>query len=182
MEGEEELVAAIQKNTTLSHLDLTDNFLGAINLKPLAAAFKASKGLTSLKLGMNAITDAGIEELATFYENNNTITHLDLNTNNITKTGAMRLATALKECSSLMALDLGRNPISDEGAEALDALILSNPNIMFACYMGQSAEAADALQERQAPIKELADSWKSTKHTMLNYPVILAIICNMPAQ
>ncbi|KAL0209209.1 hypothetical protein P9112_011796 [Eukaryota sp. TZLM1-RC] len=88
----------------------------------LARALERNSTLTTLNLGGNNITSEGASALARALERNSTLTTLNLISSNITSKGARALARALERNSTLTTLYLGRNNISNSTASKLQQI------------------------------------------------------------
>ena len=128
--GAEALVTALQKNTTLTNLDLSRNNLGSAGAESLAVALKTNTTLTNLDLSVNKIGPAGAESLAAMLKTNRSLTDLNLSSNDIGPVGAESLATALKTLNtSLTKLDLSNNKIGPVGSKSLAAALKTNTTL-----------------------------------------------------
>lgn len=75
---------ALAKNSTVQHVDLRSNHLGAESAAPLAQVLLKNCGLTSLDLCWNNLGVSGGKSLLESLRNNRTLTRLNLTGNNIT--------------------------------------------------------------------------------------------------
>ena len=98
-----ELVAALCKNTTLEHLDLSHNCIG-----------EHVEGVTAV---------------AKMLVENKTLTVLNLRDCHISSEGAVELAAALCKNSTLKNLNLDRNPIGVEGASSMSDMLQHNTSL-----------------------------------------------------
>jgi hypothetical protein len=120
------LAGAIEKNQTLTELDLGTNKFGDQGAIALVGAIEKNQTLTSLKLSINKIGDPGAIALAGAIEKNEAITSLNLSHNEIGHEGAIKLADALEKNKKLTSLNLGANNIDGEGATALVKVFKAN--------------------------------------------------------
>ena len=102
-EGAVELAAALCKNTTLKHLDLSHNSIG------------------EHVDGANAVAKVLVE--------NKTLRELNLQECHISSEGAVKLAAALCKNSILKDLNLNRNPISVKGASSMSDMLQHNTSL-----------------------------------------------------
>jgi hypothetical protein len=174
-----QFVAALPQCRRLTHLDLSDNWIGAAGAQVLAAAFPQYSWLTYFDLHHNLIGDAGAQELATVLPRCPRLTHLDLGWNSIGAAGAQALAGVLPRCRQLRHLDLGCNRVDDAGAQVLAVVLqqchwltyldLSSNEITDAevdnvvklqLARNRARLRLDALRRRHAaPTEPLADWW-----------------------
>ena len=108
-------VEILAYSSRFTHLDLSNNSIGADGAGKLAAAHFPL--LTTLDLSYNDIKDDGVGKLAAAQFP--LLTTLDLSRNSIKDDGAGKLATA--NFPLLMALNLSYNSIKDDGAGKLAA-------------------------------------------------------------
>src|SRR3989338_3040524 len=101
--GASALATALQHNSTLTTLHLSNNSIGASGASALAIALQHNSTLTSLLLPSNSIGDLGASALATALPLNSTLPTLDLRYNPIGDAEA--LVTALQRNSSLTKFD-----------------------------------------------------------------------------
>ena len=123
------LAEAIQRNSTLTDLDLSDSSIADAGATALAEAIQTNSTLTVLHLSENIIADAGATALAKAIQRNSMLTVLDLSDNGIADGGATALAEAIQTNSSLRVLDLSDNRIADAGATALAEAIQTNSTL-----------------------------------------------------
>ncbi|XP_068745826.1 NLR family CARD domain-containing protein 3-like isoform X1 [Montipora capricornis] len=113
------LATALEINSTLTYLNLSDNEIGDSGAVALAKAMEFNSTLTFLALSYCKIGDSGAVALARAMEFNSSLTELNLGLNEIGDSGAGALAKAMERNSTLTELDLFENNISSFGAEAL---------------------------------------------------------------
>ena len=94
------LAEALEKNTTVTSLDLKSNGIGDEGAASLAAALEKNLTVTSLNLRVNGIRDDGAASVAAALEKNSTLTSIDIGRNLIGTKGAARLAAALDKNST----------------------------------------------------------------------------------
>ena len=120
-EGAVELVAALYKNTTLEHLDLSRNPIGE-HEEGVTSAVKLlveNKTLTLLHLRDCHISSEGAVELAVALCKNSTLKHLYLDHNPIGVEGASSMSDMLQHNTSLEDLQLCDNSVGEEGVHQL---------------------------------------------------------------
>lgn len=107
--------------STLKHLNLYHNDIGAPGAIALADAIRASTDLISLDLDFNRIGDAGAIAIAQMIEASRTIETIHLQDNLIRDEGALALAAAIRANRSLLDVNLGQNHFQANGSTALAA-------------------------------------------------------------
>ncbi|KAL9965559.1 hypothetical protein ACROYT_G029373 [Oculina patagonica] len=127
--GATALAEALQRNTSLTVLDLSGNNIGDHGATALAEALQRNTSLTVLYLLMNKIGDHGATGLAEALQRNTSLTVLDLSGNNIGDHGAAGLAEALQTNISLTELGLSDNNIGDHGATGLAEALQNNTSL-----------------------------------------------------
>lgn len=125
----------------ISKLQLQYCMVGANGAFHLAEALQRNNTLTSLNLRDNNIGDDGLAAIAVALKTNNTVTELDVEMNKIGNQGAVELADALRRNTGLLFLDLSINFIGNTGAAALsDALEQSNNTVQTINLLGNMVE------------------------------------------
>ncbi|XP_068742417.1 NLR family CARD domain-containing protein 3-like [Montipora capricornis] len=141
------LARAMEVNSTLTYLKLSDQLIGASGAGALAKAVERNSTLTYLNLSVNEIGDSGAAALAKAMERNSTLTELDLSVNEIGDSGAAALAKAMERNSTLTYLNLLMNDISSFGTLALAKAMevnstLTSLGLSFIGEIGDSGAAA----------------------------------------
>jgi Ran GTPase-activating protein (RanGAP) involved in mRNA processing and transport len=109
--------------TSLAHLDLGQNRIGAEGAGRLAAVLGQCASLAHLNLTGNQIGRHGVERLAAVLPLCRSLVHLNLANNQLGDEATGRLAAVLGQCASLAVLSLSENYITDDGAESLAQVI-----------------------------------------------------------
>ncbi|CAH3193879.1 unnamed protein product [Porites evermanni] len=135
----------LEKNSSLTHLDLSFNLFDGV-APSLSKALKANSSLTSLNLKGNSIGEDGASSLSKTLKANSSLTDLNLSYNRIGDAGASFLSQALKANSSLTNLNLSINSIGDTGASSLSKALkanssLTNLNLSF-CKIGDAGASS----------------------------------------
>ena len=106
------LAEAIKHNSTITHLNLSGNFLGHGDFTALAEAIKHNSTIRQLDLSENrfGVGDSDIV-LADAIKHNSSITHLNLSSNSFGLSVCTALAEAIKHNSTIRQLDLSRTNI-----------------------------------------------------------------------
>ena len=115
----------LEKNSSLTHLDLSFNLFDGV-VPSLSKALKANFSLTSLNLKGNSVGEDGASSLSKALKANSSLTDLNLSHNRIGDAGASFLSQALKANSSLTDLNLSINSIGDAGASSLSKALKAN--------------------------------------------------------
>ncbi|XP_068709720.1 NLR family CARD domain-containing protein 3-like isoform X5 [Montipora foliosa] len=137
------------------------NPLGPSSASALARALEVNSTLTYLNLSENEIGDSGAGALAKAMERNSTLKEVDLSENNISSFGAVALAKAMEVNSTLTSLNLSFNDKSgDSDAVALAKAMEFNSTLtslaLFYCKIGDSGAVALAkAMERNSTLTEL---------------------------
>lgn len=105
------LANLLKYNTTVTTLNLSNNWIDAEGAIALADALWHNTTLTSLNLMNNPIRAAGANSLSFALKENSTLTSLNLYNTQIGSEGAKALADALNENNTLTSLNLGSNNI-----------------------------------------------------------------------
>ena len=126
----EALAEILQANRTLTHLNLTWEYITYPSALVLARAFQYNRTLTHLCLDSLLIHNAGAEALAEALRSNCPLTHLSLPSNLIADLGAEAFATVLLLDCRLVYLDLSDNCISDGGVIALAQTLEQGPGLV----------------------------------------------------
>jgi len=126
LENFEYFCEALTVNTTLTHLYLSENYIGASGAGFLSDAIKVNTVLTNLGLGSNNIGASGSSFLSDAIKVNTVLTNLDLSKNYIGASGAGFLSDAIKVNTVLTNFDLSVNDIGDSGAGFLSDAIKVN--------------------------------------------------------
>ena len=123
------LSKALSVNSSLTHLDLSRNSIGAFGAASLSQALEVNSSLTNLDLRENSIGNAGAATLSQALAVNSSLTNLVLSDNSIGDSGAATLSQALAVNSSLTNLDLRWNRIRDSGAASLSQALAVNSSL-----------------------------------------------------
>jgi Ran GTPase-activating protein (RanGAP) involved in mRNA processing and transport len=110
--GLEKLVTAMQRNTTVAKLTISQSSIGRDQAKELRAMFPRNQTLKSLNLVGNVMNSEGLAELATGLYRNTSLEHLDVADNQLHDAAAARiLRDLMRRNKSLTRMDIDRNSI-----------------------------------------------------------------------
>jgi Leucine Rich repeat len=110
---------ALQKNKTLTRIDMGYNSIDAVGALMLARVLKVNETLTHLELSDNCIGDEGACAIADALIGNRTLVHIDITKNTISDQGALMLANALQVNTTLQFVWMQWNPISSHTQASL---------------------------------------------------------------
>lgn len=121
--GLEQLVMAMQRNTTIAKLTISQSSIGPDQAKKLRAMFPRNQTLKSLNLVGNFINAEALAELATGLYRNTSLEHLDMADNQLTDAAAARvLGHLIRRNKSLTRMDVDRNSIGANVRSIADGL------------------------------------------------------------
>ena len=122
-----ELKEVLQMNTTLISLKLCNiNNNGAVNI---AKAIQMNTTLQTLDMSNNKISDDGVIAISDYLKRNSLLEKLNLSKNKITDKGANMIAEALQLNTTLKQLDLSINKIFGDGATAISNILITNKSL-----------------------------------------------------
>ena len=127
--GTNVIASALETNSTLQKVDISENDFGLAGAAALAHVLRTNSCLQELTLCQNNLTDACIEAFADALRVNSTLRIFNLALNDIMDHGAGRIAGALKHNSTLQDLDLSSNGIRNIGAVALSQALLNTSGL-----------------------------------------------------
>merc|ERR1719189_2023275 len=96
----------LQRNATLTKVDLSNNVIGDEGMQFLSRAFNVNTVVKTLNLNGNKIGDKGAEYCSDSLKQNSSLTSLDLSDNDIKIKGAQSIAEALEKNSTLVTIKL----------------------------------------------------------------------------
>ena len=123
------LSKALSVNSSLTHLDLSENSIGDSGATSLTQALAVNSSLTNLNVSGNSIGDSGAVSLSQALAVNSSLTSLDLSLNIIGHCGGASLSQALAVNSSLTNLNVSGNFIGDSGAASLSQALTVNSSL-----------------------------------------------------
>jgi Ran GTPase-activating protein (RanGAP) involved in mRNA processing and transport len=108
----EKLARAMQRNTTVTKLTISQSRIGHNQAKQLRIMFPRNQTLKSLNLVGNILNSEALAELATGLYRNTSLEHLDVANNQLHDAAAVRILQALmRRNKSLIRMDIDRNTI-----------------------------------------------------------------------
>lgn len=113
------LVEALEKNTTLTSLNILDNYIGLLDSILLAKFLEKNTTLTLLNIKGNPILDDGVIQLAQALEKNTTLTSLNIALTGISGISLQPLTQALKKNTTLTSLNIMDNYLDDADVQSL---------------------------------------------------------------
>jgi hypothetical protein len=116
--GVKALLAALERNATLRHLNLRGNDLTPEMAGDVAEMLLENQTLRMVNVGYNKIYDEGTWELAEALSENAGIRGLDLQRNEISDAGAVHVRGLLRENTSIAEVDMRSNMLSPEVVSA----------------------------------------------------------------
>lgn len=153
------LTAALEKNTTIKHLQFERCDVDAEVLKPIVQALQVNKSITGFQLRSCRVGDDGAKQLAVFLKNNTTLQSLKLGFNHIGSVGAKAIAEALKANTTLTNLDISDNLIGDDGIKALAAALKVNTTLTSLNIIRTSFNDESAFDEINSVLKKNVQLW-----------------------
>ncbi len=148
---------ALERIATLRSIDLSNNAIGGAVVS-VAAMLERNTTITSLNLGCSTLGPDGAKALASMLGKNSTLLSLRLAENKILSDGARAIAAALERNATLTALDLSFNGIGAEGVEALAKALEVNPtlttlDISWNAVSGECTLSIDAALQRNRSLR-----------------------------
>ena len=131
-DGGRALGAALEVNTSLTRLDVTQNDLGTSGGIAFGAALATNTTLSSLTFTFNRIgfgLERSVGALAQSLRSNSSLERLCLAQNELGALGGRILGDALEANRGLRHLSLARNELGDEGGAAVAKAIGSHPSL-----------------------------------------------------
>lgn len=126
---------ALEENTVLKTLNLTNSLVPPLDLRPLLRGLAHHGSLTTLYLSYNKLVDVSL--LAMVLRTNTSLENLFLDYNRV-QDDAVLLANALNYNRTLKTLHLGKNQIDDTGATALADMLTVNTTLQRISLLSNS--------------------------------------------
>ena len=103
------LTETITKNTTITQINLSDNFIGDEGATVLAEALKRNNTVQWLDLSNNTIGDFGAQALASMRKTNNNVRYINLKNNPIKTEGKKWLSNTALSCLTTCCIWITEN-------------------------------------------------------------------------
>ncbi|GAB1609227.1 uncharacterized protein LOC115226851 [Argonauta hians] len=110
---------ALEQNSTLTHLNLSSTGMNGTGCKRICDALKHNKALEELDFSFVEISDEGCVHIAEMLRQNEALKKLRLRSSSITWSGCKFLFEALACNTTLADLDMSRNFIGNEGTDII---------------------------------------------------------------
>ena len=120
------LSAAIALNSSLTHVDLSDNALGDDGAAALAQAFLHNTSIEKVLLGSTKMAWKGGEAWGKTLETNRSIKHLEMPQNRISDRACGRVIAALRNNANIHTLNLSDNQLGSRVAAELARVLAKN--------------------------------------------------------
>ena len=120
---------SLKINVSLQELDLAGNKITTEGAKKIVEAIQVTKILQKLNLCNNNISDDGAAAISDSLKINVSLQELNLAGNKITTEGAKKIAEAIQVTKTLQKLNLYNNTISDDGAAAISDCLKINVSL-----------------------------------------------------
>jgi Ran GTPase-activating protein (RanGAP) involved in mRNA processing and transport len=130
------MAPAMASLTSITHLDLSDNYIGGAGIKIIASGLKNMTSLTHLDLSRNEFGTNGFLDVVSAMKVLNSLTYLELAANKIQKLGCLALVAALDSLQGLQHLGLNYNNFGDAGVSALISALPTLTNLSELNLMG----------------------------------------------
>jgi hypothetical protein len=146
------IAEALNRNTTLEKLVLSDNNVGDMGIHFLTNVLSLNNcSLWQLYLGSTGISDVGVEHLANMLKSNSILSHLFLNRNHISNQGIEVLTSILiHHNNTLQRIDLDENKlVSDACVDILLETLKFNSSlsILDMCNCNLSENGKERLRQ-----------------------------------
>lgn len=129
--GGKALAAALEPNTTLTSLNLHDNFLEGEGGAAIAAMLKENCYITELDVSSNKLGARGCQWMCDMLQNNVNLLKIDLSNNGFTDKDTRYLLDALKGNDKLTWMNLSHNKFSEKSGENLGLGISFNDALEY---------------------------------------------------
>ena len=123
------ITKAIQINTNIQKLDMSNDFISDDGMAIISDAFIINESLKEVNLGGNSITQQGAKSLSEAIQVTKILQILDLSYNRISDDGAAAISDSLKINVSLQELNLQSNNITTEGIKMIAEAIQVNTTL-----------------------------------------------------
>ncbi|XP_071815965.1 uncharacterized protein [Apostichopus japonicus] len=143
---------AMQKNTTVEFLNLSDNRIDSLGSSAVAEMMRDNCYVTRLDMSHNLMGSPGTSAFASMLETNYTLKRLCLKANHLTDKDAQLLAEGLKNNVTLTDLDLSSNDFGEAAGIHLGKGLASNDGLVY-LDLGWNAIRAKGVLELANALK-----------------------------
>lgn len=137
-EQAQQLAAALKTNRSVSHIDISGNFISETGLRSILQAIGPE--VVALNVSENRFGKAGAEVLAECLPKLPHLRHLHVNNCHLDDACAPILANALQQNDTLVSFGIGDNAISKDGEATLAEGIRHSGNKNLLYYNGKNAD------------------------------------------
>ncbi|CAL8074240.1 unnamed protein product [Calicophoron daubneyi] len=160
------LSKGIERNATITWMDLSGNSMGAGGAMALAKGLKENTFVKTLLIRDNHLRKKGLEQLYSSLARHTTVKELDLSGNELGNASCGLIAELISSNRVLVSLDISRNGIGSDGAEEFGDAIGSNDtmeqlNISWNSIMGDGAIAVAHGLKENIHLKSCDLSWNA---------------------
>ena len=120
------LAEAIQANTTLQKINVSNNSISDNGVAVISNSLKFNISLQELNISRNKITSEGTKYIGESILLNTTLQKLDLSCNAVSDDGAAAISDNLKHNTSLQELNISHNSITNKGIKVIAKVIQIN--------------------------------------------------------
>ncbi|CAG8616751.1 3814_t:CDS:1 [Ambispora gerdemannii] len=139
------LAKVLKKNQTLREVYLASNKIGVEGAKLLAKALKENNSLERFSIEQNRIGSQGAIAFAEMLKTNKTLKYIHFGGNNLGIGGTQVICEALKVNQTLLSLSLDVNNIGKDGARLIGGALLMNKTLTH-LYLGRNNIQNEGLQ------------------------------------
>ncbi|XP_074853617.1 leucine-rich repeat-containing protein 74A [Carettochelys insculpta] len=130
--GTKAIAIALVSNTTITHLELADNWILSEGVTCLAQMLRENCYIQELNISSNHLDTEGAEAIARiFLDNISSLRAVQLSGNNFREETAQYFAEALVGNYRVKELDLSHNEFSEKGGELLGQMLANNEALEF---------------------------------------------------
>ena len=123
------LAEAIQVNTTLQKINISNNSISDDGAAAISNSLKVNSSLQELNISRNKITSEGTKYIAEAIQVNTILEKLDLSCNAVSDDGAAAISDSLKFNTSLQELNISHNGIANKGIKVIAKVIQINSTL-----------------------------------------------------
>uniref|UniRef100_A0A6J0TTY5 Leucine-rich repeat-containing protein 74A n=1 Tax=Pogona vitticeps TaxID=103695 RepID=A0A6J0TTY5_9SAUR len=128
--GTKALAIALVSNTTITHLELEDNWILGEGTRYLVQMLRENCYIQEMNISRNHLNTDGAEAICRmFYHNISNIRAIRLAGNNFREESAMYFSESLMANYRVMELDLSHNEFAEKGGEQLGQMLANNESL-----------------------------------------------------